>query len=401
MVSSKQVPLSEAFWFQEGPGVRNWQFTTSGVKLLNVGNITKDGNIDLDKTDKHISLDEAEGKYSHFLIDEGDLVIASSGISFDEDSMLRTRGAFIEKKHLPLCLNTSTIRFKAIEDVSDLNFFKFWLDSFEFRDQVSRLVTGSAQQNFGPSHLKAINISLPPLTEQKRVASLLARADRLRQLRRTAHDLSDSVLQSVFLEMFGEYLKPSNPFTLMEELVKITGGGTPSRDVPEYFEGNIPWLTSKDMRGDYIYDTQEHITEKAIKESATNLVPVGSILLVVKSKILMRRLPVAITKVPLCHGQDIKSIQCSNKVNPHFLVAVLKYNEANILFQARGANTEGLTLPMLHEIKVPNVPLSLQEEFAGVVRRVESLRGKMRESERQVEGLFESLLSESFGGVQL
>ncbi|HXQ35871.1 MAG TPA: restriction endonuclease subunit S, partial [Anaerolineales bacterium] len=274
MVSSKQVPLSEAFWFQEGPGVRNWQFTTSGVKLLNVGNITKDGNIDLDKTDKHISLDEAEGKYSHFLIDEGDLVIASSGISFDEDSMLRTRGAFIEKKHLPLCLNTSTIRFKAIEDVSDLNFFKFWLDSFEFRDQVSRLVTGSAQQNFGPSHLKAINISLPPLTEQKRVASLLARADRLRQLRRTAHDLSDSVLQSVFLEMFGEYLKPSNPFTLMEELVKITGGGTPSRDVPEYFEGNIPWLTSKDMRGDYIYDTQEHITEKAIKESATNLVPV-------------------------------------------------------------------------------------------------------------------------------
>ena len=187
-MSWKSVPLSDAFWFQEGPGVRNWQFKTSGIKLLNVGNITKEGTIDLDKTDKHISLDEAQGKYRHFLADEGDLVIASSGISFDEDGMLRTRGAFIEKKHLPLCLNTSTIRFKAIEGISDLNFFKFWLDSFEFRDQVSRLVTGSAQQNFGPSHLKVINISLPPLDEQKRIASLLGRADRLRQLRRTGQD---------------------------------------------------------------------------------------------------------------------------------------------------------------------------------------------------------------------
>ena len=123
----------------------------------------------------------------------------------------------------------------------------------------------------------------------------------------------------------------------------------------------------------------------------------------------MHRLPIAITKVPLCHGQDIKSIQCLDKVNPRFLVAVLKYNEAKILFQARGANTEGLTLPMLNEIKVPNVPLSLQEEFAGVVSRVEGLRGrnspfKAREAGRQapcracrdIEGLFESLLSEVF-----
>ena len=244
--------------------------------------------------------------------------------------------------------------------------------------------------------LKDFSFQYPSLTEQKRIASLLARADRLRQLRRTAHDLGDVLLQSVFLEMFEKQLKPNYPTTPMEDLVKITGGGTPSRDVPEYFEGNIPWLTSKDMRGDYIYDTQEHITEKAIRESATNLVPVGSILLVVKNKILMHRLPIAITKVPLCHGQDIKSIQCSNKVNSHFLVAVLKYNEANILFQARGANTEGLTLPMLNEIKVPNVPLSLQEEFAGVVARVESLRGRMGKSMRQVEGLSESVLHESF-----
>jgi len=280
---------------------------------------------------------------------------------------------------------------------ADPNYIAYYLKSSEFMAWRDSQANGVNIQNLRPTEIQEIEIPLPPLTEQKRIASLLARADRLRQLRRTAHDLSASVLQSVFFEMFEKYLKPNSPTTPMEKLVTITGGGTPSRDVPEYFQGDIPWLTSKDMHGEYIYDTQEHVTEKAIRESAAKLVPVGSILLVVKSKILMHRLPIAITKVPLCHGQDIKSIQCSNKVNPHFLVAVLKYNEANILFQARGANTEGLTLPMLHEIKVPNVPLSLQEEFAGVVARVESLRGRMGESTRQVEELFESLLAESFG----
>ncbi len=162
-----RVPLEEACWFQEGPGVRKWQFRDRGIKLLNVGNIEKDGSINLSKTDRHVSVDEAQGRYKHFLVDEGDLVIASSGVSFDTDGLLRTRGAFIERTHLPLCMNTSTIRFKAVAGKSNLYFLKAWIDNHDFRTQITRLVTGSAQQNFGPSHLKRLLISLPPLDVQK------------------------------------------------------------------------------------------------------------------------------------------------------------------------------------------------------------------------------------------
>ena len=161
-VNWPRVPLVEAFWFQEGPGIRNWQFTTSGIKLLNVANIEKSGTLNLSKTVRHLDEAEVAKKYSHFLVDPGDLVIASSGISFDEDGLLRTRGAFVEERDLPLCLNTSTIRFKAVKGVSDLRFLRLWLDCNEFRSQITKLVTGTAQQNFGPSHLKAMKITLPP-----------------------------------------------------------------------------------------------------------------------------------------------------------------------------------------------------------------------------------------------
>lgn len=164
--------FEDVFWFQEGPGVRKWQFTDSGVKLLNVGNIEKSGVLDLNKTGRHISLDEAKEKYRHFMCDVGDLVIASSGISIQDDGLLSTRGAFIKAHHLPLCMNTSTIRFKT-KGESSLVFLHAWLSSLEFRSQMTKLVTGSAQLNFGPSHLRELRISLPSKELQDDVTAAL------------------------------------------------------------------------------------------------------------------------------------------------------------------------------------------------------------------------------------
>ena len=87
----KEVLIPEVLFFQEGPGVRNTQFRESGVKLLNVGNINN-GVINLSSTKTHLSEEEAFGKYSHFLVDEGDLLIACSGI-------------IVENFHLHLNLN--------------------------------------------------------------------------------------------------------------------------------------------------------------------------------------------------------------------------------------------------------------------------------------------------------
>jgi len=119
----KICDLNKVVWFQEGPGVRKNQFRTSGVKLLNVGNIC-DRKLVLDKTSIYISEEEAYGKYKHFLVDEGDLLIASSGIKVEYFDKKIT---FAEKKHLPLCMNTSTIRFKVIDkDVLDINYFRYF-----------------------------------------------------------------------------------------------------------------------------------------------------------------------------------------------------------------------------------------------------------------------------------
>jgi type I restriction enzyme, S subunit len=168
------VNLPDVLYFQEGPGVQNHQFTQSGVKLLNGSNIQK-AELILDNTSRYIDEDEAYGKYKHFLVDAGDLVIASSGISVDK---FEDKIAFVAEKDLPLCMNTSTIRFKVKDKMQvNLAYFKYFMMTALFKDQIRRQITGSAQLNFGPTHLNLTLLVLPPLPEQEKIAAVLSAAD--------------------------------------------------------------------------------------------------------------------------------------------------------------------------------------------------------------------------------
>ena len=165
--------LSEVSWFQEGPGVRNTQFTQSGIKLLNGTNIYK-GEVNLESTDRFISEKEAFGPYAHFLADQGDIIIACSGITIDR---FHEKVAFVKEEHLPLCMNTSTMRFKPFNNRLLANFLYQLLMSDVFKKQIGLQATGSAQLNFGPSHVANVVIALPELKEQQAIATILTDMD--------------------------------------------------------------------------------------------------------------------------------------------------------------------------------------------------------------------------------
>jgi type I restriction enzyme S subunit len=200
----EMVKIPDVLFYMEGPGVRNTQFTTSGVKLLNVGNINN-GLLDLDTTTKFISEEEAYGKYKHFLVEDGDLLIASSGIVVDN---FHNKITWATAQDLPLCMNTSTIRFKTLDsNILNIRYFSYFLKTKLFTDQLRKLITGSAQLNFGPSHLKQIYLPLPPLATQKRIAEILDAADALRRKDQALLQKYDELAQAIFMDMFGDPVK--------------------------------------------------------------------------------------------------------------------------------------------------------------------------------------------------
>ncbi len=154
----ERVPLSQLIFFQEGPGIRNWQYVTSkGVKFINIRCIL-DGEIDTSKANM-ISAEEANGKYAHFLLHPYDIVMSCSGTL--------GRYAIIRNDHLPLCLNTSVIRFRPKVSFDDYSFVYGYMTSKEFLNQQNIMANGSAQVNFGPTHLKQIQLVVPPINLRK------------------------------------------------------------------------------------------------------------------------------------------------------------------------------------------------------------------------------------------
>ncbi|MFA7257391.1 MAG: restriction endonuclease subunit S [Kiritimatiellales bacterium] len=146
-----EVPLEEFFDFMEGPGIRNWQYTEVGTPFINI-RLISNGDIDISKA-SFVSDEEANGKYSHFHLREGDMIVSTSGTL--------GKNAIVRSYHLPLILNTSVIRFRP-RDGRSYSFVYQYLNSRLFQEHLESAASGSVQANFGPTHLKQMTLSKPP-----------------------------------------------------------------------------------------------------------------------------------------------------------------------------------------------------------------------------------------------
>lgn len=296
------------------------------------------------------------------------------------------------------CLGRGVAALRPRDSVLHADYLWHWLPSVA--PTLARRAHGSTFKQVTRDAVESLRIDLPPLPEQRRIAAVLDRADAIRRKRRESLRLLDDFLRSAFLEMFGGPL--SNPrgweTKLLGEIADFIGGGTPSRAVPAYFNGSICWATAKDIQTESLIDTQEHITSEAIENSATKLVPVGTILVVVKSKVLMHRLPVAITEVPACFGQDLKGIVLHDGHSAHYIARHLRLGQRWLLGRARGANTEGLTLDHLRRFPIMVPPSDLIERYDGLERHYRKTRERLTAQATNGDALFDSLAQRAFRG---
>lgn len=171
------VRFCDAVFFQEGPGIRNWQFKSEGIKLLNVSNILFSDQLNFDNSDKFVAEDEFEQKYKHFELTDGDLLFAGSGASWGKVAWFNNPG-------FRVMLNTSTMRMSFFDPNFSPNYLYYFVKSPNFKNQLTSQLVG-LQPNFGSTHLSRAYIALPPIEEQHRIVAkvdeLMAFCDQLEQ----------------------------------------------------------------------------------------------------------------------------------------------------------------------------------------------------------------------------
>ena len=209
--------LPEVLFYQEGPGLRRWQWTETGMKVINGKNILTDGSLDTSNTERFISEEEFATRYRHFAIDAGDIVVTSSGTI--------GKVARIKPEHLPMMMNTSVIRFRSLDDSVLLDEFAFaFLRSPLFATQAEVAATGAAQRNFGPAHLRQMDIPIPPLGVQRKIGAMLAAYDELIENNLRRIKILEDMAEAVYREWFVNFHFPGHEGE--------TVGQTPKAEVP-------------------------------------------------------------------------------------------------------------------------------------------------------------------------
>lgn len=384
-----------SFFFQEGPGVRNTQYTTSGVKLLNVANLV-DGKVDLSKSDRYISEEEAYGKYRHFLCDDGDFVIASSGIKVE---YIDKKMGFVDASMLPLCMNTSTIRFKVLdENQLRIRYFMYYLKSKHFKEQLTKQITGSAQLNYGPSHLKKMIMPLIDITVQDEIISCMDKLQSIIETRQRELIELDRLMKARFVELFGD--PRSNPFGFekkrLKDTCKVITGNTPSRAIAEYYGDYIEWIKTDNIVSGILNPTQatESLSEKGMNVGRT--VEKDSILMACIAGSIASIGRVCITDRTVAFNQQINAV-VPEQYNILFLYVLFQMSKDYLVEDINMALKGILSKSKLEEKEFIIPPMDLQEQFSDFVKQVNKSKVAVQKALDETQILFDSLMQKYFG----
>ena len=153
----------------------------------------------------------------------------------------------------------------------------------------------------------------------------------------------------------------------LQYLFRFLSGGTPSTDTAAYWDGDLPWVSPKDMKVFRLSDTEDHVTDLALKETATTLVPPETLLLVVRSGILRHSLPVAVTTREMTINQDIKGvIPLRRTASMDYFAWFIEGHQSQLLtmWRKEGATVESLELDLIKTFAIPEPPPAEQVAIA-------------------------------------
>ncbi|OBR90011.1 type-1 restriction enzyme EcoKI specificity protein [Clostridium ragsdalei P11] len=292
------------------------------------------------------------------------------------------------------------------KDKIDINFLYWLLSTINLRKNDS----STAQPVISGSKIYKLEFPLPPLPEQQRIVevieSLFVKLDAAKELVQNALDSFENrkaaILHKAFTGELTAKWREEKGVSLdawenkkLGEIAKFIGGGTPSKSVYDYWNGEIKWASVKDIKGDYIYSTLDYITEEGLNNSSSNLCEIDDLILV--TRISPGKTVIAKDRIAI--NQDLKIIK--TYINALFLHYYFVFYEQEIVSKSSGSTVLGVRLETLKEIKICIPSIEEQQE---IVRILEDLLGNEQRAKElcdvieKIDLMKKAILARAFRG---
>jgi type I restriction enzyme S subunit len=256
---------------------------------------------------------------------------------------------------------------------------------------------GAGLRHVSKGFIQGLNIPVPPLSEQRRIAEILDKSDALRAKRCAALAQLDTLTRSIFLDMFGD--PATNPKGWVQKCVgrigTVTTGNTPPRDNPRNYGDAIEWIKSDNLNtgGYYATRASEGLSEAGI--TCARIAPAGAILVTCIAGSPSSIGNAAMVDRPVAFNQQINAL-VPEAGNPHFFFAQLTVGK-RLVQQASTGGMKGLVSKgRFEKILLMEPPPNLQDRFSELALRIEAMKSGHHASLAQMEALFTALQDRAF-----
>lgn len=354
-------------------------YVDDGVRLLRITDIHEYGKIDFSECPRV----ERKADQEQFHLASGDFLFARTGGA----------GTFglIEYLPEPAIYASYLIRFRFSKGVY-ASFFAFYFMTDGFQEELRKNMHGGVNQNVHAEDIKDQYISLPSEREQADISAFLdretAKIDALVEEQQRLIALLKEKRQAVISHAVTKGLDPDAPMKdsgvewlgevpahwevkPLKYCASFRSGGTPDKANVAYWSGDISWASAKDLKLEVLFDTQDHITDKAVQDGAAELIPAGSVIVLVRGMMLARTFPVVRTAVDTAINQDLKALDGGPEVENSFLAWLLRGTSKETLnrLDEAGHGTKALRMEAWVSLKIAVPPRKEQDEIVGFIER--------------------------------
>ena len=378
-MSPSRVPLGDIADFVNGVAFKPDDWEESGKRILRIQNLT-DSTKPFNRTNRAVAK-----KYE---VSPGDLLVSWSA----------TLGVFVWEGPDTALVNQHIFRVVPDHGRIDPCYLRHMLS--DALVQMEQHLHGATMKHVNRGEFLATTIPLPPLDEQKRIAGILDAADALRAKRRKALAELDTLLQSTFLDMFGDPV--TNPMGwdtyALGEVGEVITGNTPSRKRLEYYGEDIEWIKS-----DNINDPSFVLTEAVERLSVTGkavarTIPRGSILVTCIAGSPSCIGNAAIADREVAFNQQINAFVPGEGIALWFAFGVFWVGKRLVQSASTSSMKGMVSKSAFSAISIPIPPTSLQSRFAAIAESVEQQKARQRAHLAELDTLFASLQSRAFRG---
>jgi len=342
-----------------------------------------------------------------------ELAVSEKAKMADKDNiLLLVRGSMLWNK-IPVGITTRRVAFnqdvKCISPILsklDIDFLLYWFLAKE--NQLMGMVTGTGigAGKLDTNDLQSLNVLLPPLPEQQKIAKILSTWDKAISTTECLIDNSSQQKKALMQQLLtgkkrlldesGQRFEGEWEERAVSSLGKIYSGGTPSTSNTEYWDGDINWITPTDITKQdsrYINSSLRKITLEGLENSSAKLVPAGSLLICTRATIGA----MAITSHEMCTNQGFKNIVPNSKTNIVFVYYLLTYNKHRMISKASGSTFLELSKTSFESMRFRMPPLKEQQKIASVLtnadKEIELLEQQLADLQQEKKALMQVLLT--------